>query len=116
MGLEGLTHNVGAIGDCFITLCRDLFILQLAANVLSSGVPLIRLHGGGFGLPVFRWLLQAVAALTHWAMPDTDLNDFADPGTHTPDPEFKHVQVHHLVIDCLLHMSARDHTDSSLVC
>ncbi len=83
MGLEGLTHNVGAIGDCFITLCRDLFILQLAANVLSSGVPLIRFHGGGFGLAVFSWLLQDVATLTHWAVPDTDLGDDVDQGTHT---------------------------------
>jgi hypothetical protein len=78
-----LTHNVGAIGDCFITLCRDLFILQFAANVLSSGVPLIRFHGGGFGLAVFSWLLQDVQTLTHWAVPGTDLGVFADPGTHT---------------------------------
>jgi hypothetical protein len=116
VGLEGLTHNVGAIGDCFITLCRDLFILQFAANVLSSGVPLIRFHGGGFGLAVFSWLLQDVQTLTHWAVPGTDLGDFADPGTHTPDQEFKHFQLHHFLIDCLLHMSAREHTDLSLVC
>ncbi len=83
MGFAGLTHNVGVIGDCFITLCRDVFILQLAANVLSSGVPLIRFHGGGFGLAVFSWLLQDEATLTHWALPDTDLGDDVDQGTHT---------------------------------
>ena len=94
-------------------------MLQLATSVLSSRVPLIRSHGGGFGLAEFSWLLQDLGNLTHWAAAGT-LNDLCGvcsaPGPHTPDHEFKHFQLHHLVIDCVLHKSAREHADLKLVC
>jgi hypothetical protein len=73
-------------------------------------VPIIRSHGGGFGLAVFRWLLQDVAEMTHWAVAGPLGGVWASPGTHTPDHVFKHFQLHHLVIAWFLHMSAREHT------
>jgi hypothetical protein len=81
--------------------------------VLSSGVPIIPSHGGGFGLAVFSWLLQDVEDLTHWAVAGTlgSLGGvWASPGTQTPDHVFKHFQLHHLVIAWILHMSTREHT------
>jgi hypothetical protein len=50
--------------------------------------------------------------LTHWATAGTlsGLGGvWAVAGPHTPDHEFKHFQLHHLVIDCVLHMSACEH-------
>ena len=95
-----------------VTQLGDSFMLQLATNVLSSRVPLIRSHGGGFGLAEFSWLLQDLGNLTHWAAAGT-LNDlggvWSAAGPHTPDHEFTHFQLHHLVIDCVLHKSAREH-------
>jgi hypothetical protein len=53
---------------------------------LSSGLPLIRFHGGGFGLVVLSLFLQDPSTMTHWASPGT-IGDLAlvytTPGTHS---------------------------------
>ena len=90
-------------------------------------MPLVRSHGLGFGPAVFSWLLQDVASLTHWAVPDTlgnlgSLDVEGDAGTHphthshTHDHELKTFHLQHVGIDWLLHMSPRQHTGLSLVC
>jgi hypothetical protein len=64
--------------------------LLICVVTLSSGLPLILPHGGGFGLDGLRWLLQDPGSMTHWAvqgtlesLASTDLADvYAAPGMH----------------------------------
>jgi hypothetical protein len=82
----------------------DLLALQLAANLLSSGVPLVRSHGGGFGIVFLvgacrTWAVSLIGRRrTPWAA-------WAARAAQESGRKQAHIvfSVPHLVIDCLLH-------------